>query len=110
VVIRHTSVTPTSPFDDYVEYAAIGTRSLYACPAIATQHRAVRVHRGTPTPMRAPHEGLSMVGLECTMDELAVQLGIDPVELRLRNYADTDPTSERIGLDAGVRVLSAEGS
>ena len=110
VAIRHTSVTPTSPFDDYVEYAAIGTRSLYACPAIATQHRAVRVYRSTPTPMRAPHEGLSMLGLECALDELAVQLGIDPVALRLRNYADTDPTSGKPFSSKALRACYVQGA
>ncbi len=91
--LRHESVTPTSPFDDFVEYCAIGTRSMYACPAIETKHRAVRVNRNTPTAMRAPHEGLSMFGLECAIDELASELDIDPVELRLRNYAEKDPTT-----------------
>jgi xanthine dehydrogenase YagR molybdenum-binding subunit len=92
--IRHDSVSPTATFQDYMEYACSGTRTLYACPSIATTHRAVRVHRGVPTPMRAPHEGPGMVALEIAMDELAVELGMDPVELRLRNYADkNDPTS-----------------
>ena len=77
-----------------MEYACSGTRMLYASPAIATSHRAVAVHRGIPTPMRAPHEGPGMVALEIAMDELAVELDIDPVELRLRNYAEkNDPTS-----------------
>ena len=92
--IRHDSVSPTAVFQDYMEYAGSGTRTLYACPAIATTHRAVRVHRGVPTPMRAPHEGPGMVALEIALDELAVELGMDPVELRLRNYAaKKDPTS-----------------
>jgi xanthine dehydrogenase YagR molybdenum-binding subunit len=93
--IRHTSIAPTSLLDDYVEYAAIGTRSLYACPAIETKHRVVRVSRGTPTPMRAPHEGISSVGLECALDELAEELRMDPIELRLKNYAERDPTSNK---------------
>jgi xanthine dehydrogenase YagR molybdenum-binding subunit len=92
--IRHDSASPTATFQDYMEYACSGTRTLYACPAIATSHRAVAVHRGVPTPMRAPHEGPGMVALEIAMDELAVELDIDPVELRLRNYAEkNDPTT-----------------
>jgi xanthine dehydrogenase YagR molybdenum-binding subunit len=88
--VRHHVVTPTALSDDYVEFAAIGTRSLYASPAIETRHRAVRVARSRPTPMRAPHEGPGLVALEIAMDELAAQLRIDPVELRLRNYSDED--------------------
>jgi xanthine dehydrogenase YagR molybdenum-binding subunit len=91
--IRHDSVSPTATFEDYMEYAGSGTRLLYACPAIVTTHRAVRVHRGVPTPMRAPHEGPGMVALEIALDELAIELEIDPVELRIRNHTDKDPTT-----------------
>jgi xanthine dehydrogenase YagR molybdenum-binding subunit len=91
--IRHHSTTPTSRADGYVEYAAISSRASYACPNIQTRHRIVAVDRSTPTPMRAPHEGLSAVGLECAMDELAERLAMDPLELRVRNYAERDATS-----------------
>ena len=62
--ITETLDPPTATFQDYMEYACSGTRMLYASPAIATSHRAVAVHRGIPTPMRAPHEGPGMVALE----------------------------------------------
>ena len=91
--IRHHSTTPTSRRDGYVEYAAISSRASYAAPNIETRHRVVPVDRSTPTPMRAPHEGLAAVGLECAMDELAERLDVDPLDLRLRNHADRDPTS-----------------
>ena len=90
--IRHHAVCPSAISDDYMEYAAIGTRALYACPSIDTQHRAVRVNRSKPTPMRAPHEGPGLFALESAMDELAHELRLDPLELRLRNYAEVDPT------------------
>jgi xanthine dehydrogenase YagR molybdenum-binding subunit len=93
LALRHESVTPTSLADDFIEYAAAGSRSIYACPAIETRHRAVRVARSLPTPMRAPWEGLGMVALEIAMDELAYELGLDPLELRLRNHAESDPTT-----------------
>jgi len=91
--VRHECVNPTSLADDYVEHGSAGTRSLYACPNIETRERVVRVHRNHPTFMRAPHEGPGMVALEIAMDELAYELGLDPVELRLRNHAEADPTS-----------------
>jgi xanthine dehydrogenase YagR molybdenum-binding subunit len=91
--LRHTSVNPTSVADTFVEYVAAGSRSMYACPAIETRHRVVCLNRPLPTPMRAPWEGMGMVGLEIAMDELGYELGLDPLELRLRNYADADPTS-----------------
>ena len=92
--------------DDYMEYAAIGTRALYACASIATQHRAVRVNRSKPTPMRAPHEGPGLFALESAMDELAYELRLDPLDLRLRNYAEVDPTRRPVLLQEVARVLS----
>ncbi len=91
--IRHESIASAAMADDYVEHGSLGSRSMYACPNIATRDRAVRLHKPQPTFMRAPHEGPGMVALEVAMDELAGALELDPVELRLRNYADADPTS-----------------
>ena len=93
--IRHHSVNPTSTFDDYAENATDGTRWMYASPAIAVATRVQRTNRPTPTPMRAPAEGVGMFALESAMDELAYSLGIDPVELRLRNEPAVDPMTGR---------------
>ena len=93
VAIRHESVSAAAMADDYVEHGSLGTRTMYRCPNIATRDRIVRLNRPQPTFMRAPHEGPGMTALEIAMDELAERLDLDPVELRLRNYADADPTS-----------------
>jgi xanthine dehydrogenase YagR molybdenum-binding subunit len=93
--IRHHSVNPTSTFDDYAENATEGTRWMYASPAIAIATRVQRTNRPTPTPMRAPGEGVGMFALESAMDELAYSLDIDPVELRLRNEPAVDPMTGR---------------
>jgi xanthine dehydrogenase YagR molybdenum-binding subunit len=110
LALRHESFNPTSIDDDYVEFCAIASRTLYACPAIETRHRVVHVHRGVPTPMRAPHEGIAMVGLECAMDELAYELGIDPLELRLRNYAERHPTTGKPFSCKGLRECYRQGA
>lgn len=91
--IRHDSVSPTATYGEYVEMAANGSRVMYACPAIHTTHRVAPIASILPTPMRAPHEGPGMFALESAMDELAYEMGIDPVELRIRNHARIDPTS-----------------
>ena len=64
---------------------------LYASPNIATTHRLARLTLGTPSFMRAPGEASGTFALESAMDELAIQLKIDPIDLRLRNYAENDP-------------------
>ena len=108
--LRHESVAPGSMSDNYVEYGAIASRIMYACPAIETKHRIVRVNRGPGTPMRAPQEGPSMFGLECAMDELAYELGMDPVELRLKNYAERDPTKGKPFSSKKLRECYADGA
>ena len=94
--IRHDSINPTSIFDDYVEYAAVASRHLWrANNGISTSHRVVHVNRNTPVVLRAPMEAQGHFALECAMDELAYAMGVDPVELRLRNDTNTDPYSGR---------------
>jgi len=96
VGIRHDSVSPTPPFEDYIEYAGNASRSLWAASGgIATHHRVARVHRNTPSPMRAPHEAVGLFALESAMDELAYETGIDPLALRLLNDTQIDPLSNR---------------
>jgi xanthine dehydrogenase YagR molybdenum-binding subunit len=94
--IRHDSINPTSVFDDYVEYAAMASRHLWrASGGISTSHKVVHVNRNSPVVLRAPMEAQGHFALESAMDELAYAIGVDPVELRLRNDTDTDPYSGR---------------
>jgi len=83
-------------FDNYIEYAANCTRSLWgASVGIATNHKTVRVNRGTPTVMRPPHEALGISPSRARMDELGYATGVDPVALRLLNDTAIDPHSGR---------------
>ena len=94
--IRHDSISPTPIFDNYIEYAALCPRSLWAASeGIWTNHKIVHVNRNTPTALRAPHEAVGHFALESAMDELAYATGIDPVELRLLNDTDIDPDTGR---------------
>jgi xanthine dehydrogenase YagR molybdenum-binding subunit len=94
--IRHDSISPTSVFDDYIEYAANASRSLWgASGGISTGHKILHTNRNTPTPMRAPHEAIGHVATEIAMDELAYAVGVDPVALRLLNDTLVDPYTSR---------------
>ena len=89
--IRHESTSPTSPVTDYIE--ACGKNSsamLYACENADIPQRLVRVNVAAPTFMRAPGESPGTYAIESAMEELAVALGMDPIELRLRNNADVN--------------------
>jgi xanthine dehydrogenase YagR molybdenum-binding subunit len=91
LALRHESTSTTSRFDDFLEPAALVSRHQYASETLETKHRLVRLDIGTPTYMRAPGESSGSFALESAIDELAHELGIDPIELRLRNYAEVDP-------------------
>ena len=91
--IGHDVHSQTSSFDEFVEPSAAATRILYDSPNEETSHRVVRLDAGTPTFMRAPGESSGTYALEAAMDELAYALAMDPVALRLKNYAEKDPES-----------------
>jgi xanthine dehydrogenase YagR molybdenum-binding subunit len=91
--IRHQVHSNTSLIEDYLESAAFPTRVMYACPNISTQSRLVQLNLGTPTYTRAPGVATGTYAIEVAMDELAYALKIDPLDLRLRNYAEVDPHS-----------------
>jgi len=93
--VRHAVITQSSMLEDWVEPSAVQTRMLYACPNGDTSHRLVKLNIGTPTYQRAPGEATGTFALEVAMDELAVALKLDPLELRLRNYADKAPENDK---------------
>jgi xanthine dehydrogenase YagR molybdenum-binding subunit len=90
VATVHDATAETSCYEEYTEQLLDATRMLYRCDNLSTLYRLVRLNINTPTPMRAPGHVSGLHALECAMDELAVELGMDPLELRLRNHADAD--------------------
>lgn len=91
----HDVVAYTSVIEDWIEPCALITRMMYESPAQQTSHRLAPMNLGTPTFMRAPGEASGSFALEAAMDELAYALGIDPIEIRLRNYTESDPHKQR---------------
>ena len=91
IAMRHDVISTTSMIEDWTESSAVLTRMLYEVPNLATTHRLVQLNTGTPTFTRAPGEASGSFALESALDELAYALNTDPVQLRLRNYAQRDP-------------------
>ena len=108
--LEHNAVSTTSSFDDFIEPAANASHNIYASPAISTRHGAVRIDTGTPGPMRAPGEASGSAALECAIDEAALACGLDPLEFRLLNYAETDPATGRPFSSKALRECYAEGA
>ncbi|MET8723610.1 MULTISPECIES: xanthine dehydrogenase family protein molybdopterin-binding subunit [Streptomyces] len=93
--LLHEVTTHTSRVKEFVEQAAVPSRVMYATPNLLTVHRAVALDVPSPSWMRAPGEAPGMYALESAMDELAGALGMDPVQLRLRNEPEHEPGTGR---------------
>lgn len=92
----------TCRFEEYCEQTAVFARALYAAPHRATRHRLVPVDLNRGEWMRSPGEAPGMLAFECAMDELAERLGLDPIELRIRNEPEREPET---GLPFSTRNL-----
>jgi xanthine dehydrogenase YagR molybdenum-binding subunit len=93
--LRHDVVGVTSVSDDFIEWATEASKGLYATPTMHLRQRIRHVHINMPTALRAPVEGPGTWALESAMDELAHTLEMDPLDLRLTNYALVDPADGR---------------
>ncbi|HEX7388471.1 MAG TPA: xanthine dehydrogenase family protein molybdopterin-binding subunit [Acidiphilium sp.] len=89
--IRHEAINTTSASGLHFEAPGMASRGYYACENIEIEHQVEHIHTTQPTPMRAPVEGPGSWALESAMDEMAIALGIDPLDFRLKNYAETEP-------------------
>ncbi|KQS66483.1 hypothetical protein ASG32_30835 [Methylobacterium sp. Leaf361] len=86
-----TKLSATPAWEDWVEPSWYPFTFMYDLPALETRCRLRRANVMAPTFMRAPGEAPGMLVQECALNELAAELGIDPIELRLRNHADVYP-------------------
>ena len=89
--IAHQVWMQTTPYIEFVEQAAAFSRTLYAAPNRRHEHRAISLDLPPSDIMRAPGEEPGSIAMECGMDELAHALGMDPIELRLKNEPQVDP-------------------
>ncbi len=93
--VQHDVIVHTSLMEDFLEPSADQTRMLYSSEANSTSHKLVGMNLGVATFTRAPGEATGTAALETAMDELAFALKMDPVALRVTNYADRDMGSDK---------------
>lgn len=93
--ITHEATGQTSSYEQFTEGVVNMTRFLYACPNVNTIYKTVALDIGTPTWMRGPGEATGAFALECGIDEMAYAIGMDPLDLRKKNYAETDPEKNK---------------
>lgn len=88
--MMHEAIAETSMFEDYSENVVNWSGQLYHCENAKLTHKVAQLDLFTPLDMRAPGATWGLYALESAMDELAYKLGVDPLELRLKNYAEKD--------------------
>ena len=93
--VEHRVLEQTSAIKEFAEQTATITRMMYAGPHRRTSHRLARLDVAVPSWMRAPGEMPGSHALEVAMDELAVAVGVDPVELRVRNDPPRSPDGDK---------------
>lgn len=89
--LTHEAISETSTYEEFTDRTVDISKVMYACPNVNTSYRIIALDKSTPTWMRGPGEATGAYALECAMDELSYALNIDPIELRIKNHADTDP-------------------
>jgi xanthine dehydrogenase YagR molybdenum-binding subunit len=102
--IIHEAVAETSRIEDYVEVVVNWSGELYACEHIRLGYKLTDLDHASPMDMRAPGAAHGVHALEVAMDELSYELGMDPLALRLKNYAEIDPSH---GLPYSTKELRA---
>ncbi len=104
------AISMTSRHEAFARNDTTWSEALYKSPNAKYSHKLARLDVPTPCDMRAPGAASGVYALECAMDELAVALKLDPLELRLRNYSDRDQKENLPYTSKALRQCYAQGA
>ena len=110
VSIIHDAIGQGNAINDYNERCTRVTRMLYATPNLYADHKVVELNVSSPTYMRAPGENPGIFAIESALDELAYAVHVDPVQLRLINHADVNPTDGKPWSSKSLRECYARAA
>ncbi len=110
IALNHSAFAETSQFEDYVENVVNWSHQLYPAANTLFEHKLVSLDVFTPLDMRAPGGVTGMHAIETAMDELAYKLQIDPLELRLLNYSDQNPSEKKPFTSKELRQCYLKGA
>jgi xanthine dehydrogenase YagR molybdenum-binding subunit len=108
--VIHEAVAETSRFEDYSENVVNWSGVLYQCDNVKLAYTVAPLDLHTPIDMRAPGAAWGVYALECAMDELAYKLGVDPLDLRLKNYAEKDQNQDNPFSSKELRACYRQGA
>jgi xanthine dehydrogenase YagR molybdenum-binding subunit len=106
----HTGISQVGRVGGMPEAVGSQSRHLYAARTILVRHSTATLDMLPNAAMRAPGEAVGTFGLESGMDELAHELGMDPVELRMRNEPERDPLDGKRFTHRNLRAAYARGA
>ncbi len=110
IAMIHEVVGQTSTYEEFAEGTLAPAATTYACSNRRTRYGLVPMNVSTPCPMRGPGWATGLIGQEMAMDELAEALELDPIELRLRNYAERDPMKDLPWSSKALRACYRQGA
>jgi xanthine dehydrogenase YagR molybdenum-binding subunit len=93
--LHHEAMSNTSTYESFAENPTGITKMMYQLPNLQTTYKSLALNLNTPIWMRAPGEATGSFALESALDTLAHELKMDPLELRLKNYADKNPDDQK---------------
>ncbi len=108
--ISHDCISESCRFADFAEDGTDISTRMYSCPNVSTTLKTVELDVGKPTWMRAPGENPGAYALESAIDELSYALNIDPLKLRLLNYADKDENENLPWSSKGLKLCYERGA
>ncbi|GAA3930628.1 xanthine dehydrogenase family protein molybdopterin-binding subunit [Hymenobacter algoricola] len=108
--LHHHALHETSRFEDYTENVVNWSGMLYQCANVKLGYQLAKLDVYSPQDMRAPGAATGSIALEIAMDELAYAAGLDPLELRLRSYADRDQNLDKPFSSKKLRECYHEGA
>lgn len=91
--LAHETLSHTSTYEQYQESCGTVSKMLYKVPNNQVTHRLIPMNIQTPFAMRAPGEATGSFALESAINELAWKLKMDPIEFRIKNDTQTDPSN-----------------
>ena len=108
--VIHEAFADTSRFEDYTEVVVNWSGMLHHCDNVRLEYKIAPMDVFTPADMRAPGATPGTFALECAMDELAAKLGLDPLELRLQNYAEAEQNLDKPFSSKELRECYRQGA
>jgi len=108
--IKHEALAETSQFEEYTENLVNWSGMLYHCDNVKLGYYLRNLDLYTPLDMRAPGAATGVIAIEAAMDELSYKLGIDPLELRLKNYAETNEFEGKPFSSKALRACYSQGA